>query len=390
MKKNYLLLFVSLSAFFMLQSGFAQSPVINELYSRGTAVELDWIEIYNPTASSIDITGYKIYDSGGNAGTKPKKLFPGGSVIPANGVLVIITDDTDPSGFGLSSSGEKVWFEDASGTLIDSVDLVAITDTATSYGRMPDGSANWQILNPRTRGTLNSPVVVSVVINELFSRGTAAELDWIEIYNPSASSVDITGFKIYDSGGNAGTKPKKEFPVGSVIPATGFLVIIVDDTAASGFGLSSSGEKVWFENASGTVIDSVDLVAITDTAASYGRFPDGSASWNILIPRTRGVANILTSVEDDFNTISEYQLYQNYPNPFNPTTTINFTIPATSNVSLKVFNILGKEVATLVNETKSAGNYSINFDASGLSSGVYFYQLTTDNFTSMKKFTLMK
>jgi hypothetical protein len=83
-------------------------------------------------------------------------------------------------------------------------------------------------------------------------------------------------------------------------------------------------------------------------------------------------------------------LNQNYPNPFNPTTTISFTIPSTSNVSLKVFNILGKEVATLVNESKSAGNYSINFNASGLSSGVYFYQLTTDNFTSTKKFILMK
>lgn len=390
MKKNYLLLFVVISAFFMLQIGFAQTPVINELYSRGTAAELDWVEIYNPTASSIDITGYKIYDSGGQAGTKPKKLFPVGSVIPANGVLVIITDDTDPSGFGLSSSGEKVWFENASGLLIDSVDLVAITDTATSYGRMPDGSSNWQILNPRTRGTLNSPAVVSVVINELFSRGTAAELDWVEIYNPASSSVDITGYKIYDSGGNAGTKPKKEFPAGSVIPANGFLVIIVDDTAASGFGLSSSGEKVWFENASGTIIDSVDLVAVTDTAASYGRTPNGSANWQILVPRTRGTSNTLTSVDDDFTTISEYRLNQNYPNPFNPTTTISFTIPTTSNVSLKVFNILGKEVATIVNETKNAGNYSVKFDAGSLSSGIYFYQLTTDNFTATKKFTLLK
>jgi len=390
MKKSYLLLFVVLSAFFMLQSGFAQTPVINELYSRGTAAELDWVEIYNPTASSIDITGYKIYDSGGQAGTKPKKLFPVGSVIPANGVLVIVTDDTDPSGFGLSSSGEKVWFENASGLLIDSVDLVAITDTATSYGRMPDGSSNWQILNPRTRGTLNSPAVVSVVINELFSRGTASELDWVEIYNPASSSVDITGYKIYDSGGNAGTKPKKEFPAGSVIPANGFLVIIVDDTAASGFGLSSSGEKVWFENASGTLIDSVDLVAVTDTAASYGRTPNGSANWQILVPRTRGTSNTLTSVDDDFTTISEYRLNQNYPNPFNPTTTISFTIPTTSNVSLKVFNILGKEVATIINETKIAGNYSVKFNAGGLSSGIYFYQLTTENFTATKKFTLLK
>jgi predicted extracellular nuclease len=365
--------------------------LMNELFSRGTTAEPDWIEIYNSSDTEKDISGYKIYDSGGQAGTKPKKEFPLGSTIPANGYLVIIVDDADPSGFGLSSSGEWVWFENASGTVVDSINLVAVTDTAASYGRLPDGSDNWEILVPRTRGFSNVPVTTSsVLINELFSRGTAAELDWIEIYNPTSSSVDITGYKIYDSGGQSGSKPKKEFPAGSVIPANGFLVIITDDTDPSGFGLSSSGEWVWFENTSGTVIDSINLVAVTDTAASYGRLPDGNANWQILVPRTRGYSNVFTDVEDNFNSINEYRLNQNYPNPFNPTTTISFTIPASGNVSLKVFNILGKEVATLVNETKSAGNYSVDFNAAGLSSGVYFYQLTTDNFTATKKFTLMK
>ena len=111
----------------------------------------------------------------------------------------------------------------------------------------------------------------------------------------------------------------------------------------------------------------------------------------ILVPRTRGTSNVVTDVENEFNLISEYRLNQNYPNPFNPTTTISYTIPMTSNVSLKIFNVLGKEVATLVNETKNAGNYSINFNGSRLRVAVFiFYQLTTDNFTSTKKFTLMK
>jgi hypothetical protein len=127
-----------------------------------------------------------------------------------------------------------------------------------------------------------------------------------------------------------------------------------------------------------------------DTTQSYSRYPDGNSTWQLTTTITKGFANTLTSVDDDFTTISEYILNQNYPNPFNPTTTISFTIPTTSTVSLKVFNILGKEVATIVNETKIAGNYSVKFNAGGLSSGIYFYQLTTDNFTATKKFTLLK
>ncbi len=351
------------------------TPVINELFSRGTAAEPDWIEIYNPASSSIDITGYKIYDNGGNSGSKPKKEFPAGSVIPANGFLVIITDDADPSGFGLSSSGEWVWFENAAGTVIDSVNMAAITDPEASYGRLPDGSDNWQILIPRTRGYSNVPVTSSVVINELFSRGTEVEPDWIEIYNLTSSSIDITGYKIYDSGGKSGSKPKKEFPAGSVIPANGFLVITTEDGDASAFGLSSSGEWVWFENSAGTVIDSVNMAAITDPEASYGRLPDGSNNWQILIPRTRGYSNTATDVEDEIKSVSEFQLFQNYPNPFNPSTKINFNLAVASKVKLTIYNLLGQVVNTLVNGNYTAGNHTVSFDASGLNSGVYFYKI---------------
>ncbi len=88
---------------------------------------------------------------------------------------------------------------------------------------------------------------------------------------------------------------------------------------------------------------------------------------------------------------AQYSLEQNYPNPFNPTTTINFSIPRSSEVSLRVYDALGKEVATLVNEFRNAGNYSVNFAASpNLTSGVYYYTISADNFTSTKKLMLVK
>jgi hypothetical protein len=87
---------------------------------------------------------------------------------------------------------------------------------------------------------------------------------------------------------------------------------------------------------------------------------------------------------------TEYELYDNYPNPFNPATTINFQIPKDGYVTLKVYDILGREVATLVNEEKKAGSYSYKFDASELSSGVYIYKITANDFVQSKKMLLMK
>ena len=102
--------------------------------------------------------------------------------------------------------------------------------------------------------------------------------------------------------------------------------------------------------------------------------------------------DIVVSV-DDKNTKpvpSSFILYQNYPNPFNPTTNIEFRISDFGFVSLKVYDVLGREIATLVNEEKLAGNYEVEFDGSKLSSGVYFYRLNSGSFISTKKMLLIK
>jgi len=95
-------------------------------------------------------------------------------------------------------------------------------------------------------------------------------------------------------------------------------------------------------------------------------------------------------IEIDVGTPLNYELSQNYPNPFNPSTTIKFSIPEKGNVNLLVYNILGEEVAILLNEVKEAGVHTINFDAAELKSGIYFYRLQAADFVETKKMILMK
>jgi len=99
---------------------------------------------------------------------------------------------------------------------------------------------------------------------------------------------------------------------------------------------------------------------------------------------------IPTDVIEITGEFNDYSLSNNFPNPFNPATKIRFRIADFGFVSLKVYDVLGNEIATLVNEEKPVGSYEIEFDASHLTSGVYFYQLRAGSFNQIKKMVLMR
>jgi len=102
-------------------------------------------------------------------------------------------------------------------------------------------------------------------------------------------------------------------------------------------------------------------------------------------------SNLITLIEGNSVELpTEYRLEQNYPNPFNPSTTIRFSLPLREQVILKVFDALGREVTTLVDKQMEAGEYSVVFNTSGLSSGVYFYRLKAGNFVEQKKMVFVK
>lgn len=127
--------------------------------------------------------------------------------------------------------------------------------------------------------------------------------------------------------------------------------------------------------------EGIDTIAY-DATSNHNDGAISGATW---------VISGVLDVESIPGTIPEtLSLEQNYPNPFNPVTTIQYSIPKRSNIKLKVYDVLGNEVVTLVNEEKDSGVYTINFDASQLSSGVYFYGIQSREFTQTKKLILMK
>jgi len=127
-----------------------------------------------------------------------------------------------------------------------------------------------------------------------------------------------------------------------------------------------------------------------------GNVSNGKVSYRLKQIDNDGKYEYSKEIEIDLGTPNEFSLSQNYPNPFNPSTTIRYSIPnviageAKQSVVLKVYDILGNVVATLVNEQKSAGNYEVKFNASNLSSGIYFYKLQSGSFVQTKKFILIK
>lgn len=185
--------------------------------------------------------------------------------------------------------------------------------------------------------------------------------------------------------------------------------------------LSGYGKRINISHSSmdAAIIGNFHVVPINSSAAFsktgkwYDFFSGGSievTDVNMLIPLQPGEFKIftteklftpepglLTDVEEIFggSDPTQFQLYQNYPNPFNPTTRIRFAIPSntkneTSNVVLKVYDVLGNEIITLINEKKNAGIYEVEFNSSNLAGGVYFYQLKADNHLETKKMILLR
>ncbi len=257
----------------------------------------------------------------------------------------------------------------------------------------------------------------NIVINEINYNSSESfdSGDWIELYNPTDEEINIGGWYFSDSD----DAHKFYFPSETILGVNQYIVLVENENAFTslfpdvnnyisevGFGLSGSGEFMKIVDTNGQIIDSLTY----DDKTPWPEEPDGNGAtlelFDALLDNSLGenwrastgngtpgkVNSVVSSVEDpgDENIPEMFTLYQNYPNPFNPTTRITYSTSQMSHVTITVYDLIGREISTLINEQKPAGFYSVEFDASNLSSGVYFYQMKTSESTQIKKMVLLQ
>jgi len=153
-------------------------------------------------------------------------------------------------------------------------------------------------------------------------------------------------------------------------------------TDRNGVFLTTNNGTSWTAVNSGLTNTIVRSFAVSGAYLFVGT--EGGGVWR------RPLSEMITDVESISEFPQHFSLEQNYPNPFNPSTTISYQFPTQSHVTLKVYDVLGHEVATLLNEEKPAGAYTVRWDANGVASGVYFYRMSAGSFVDVKKLVLLK
>ncbi|MBZ0199611.1 MAG: T9SS type A sorting domain-containing protein, partial [Ignavibacteriaceae bacterium] len=248
-------------------------------------------------------------------------------------------------------SNDIAWFSDINGNIL--------------YTQ--DGGASWTQAKKINNNGLYS---MSIVGNDLWTSGNGGTI--IKGYSDPLIPVELSSFTAAVSGKD----------------------VILNWTTAtemnnSGFQIerklgSTTWAKVGFVEGKGTTTEKSSYVF--NDKPSF----NGSVSYRLKQIDLDGSFKYSNVVEVNISAPSKFELSQNYPNPFNPNTTIKYSVAAKSQVELNIYNILGSKVASLVNEIKEAGSYQVDFNASQLSSGVYFYELNAGNFTAKRKMILLK
>lgn len=355
----------------------------------------EWLTLFGYTSvTNSRITGNIIHDIIEEKTRSAAGIIVSGSGNPSNNVVAnnMIYNVRSNGTFGEqcvgigigAGNGDKVVFNSV--RLEGDIDTGSVTTATGSTAGIRVGSFSAQNLT-----LMNN--IVSVDINS-----NTASLDHYAIVVPSSSYTWGTGGIDYnDYHINASNLQMKLGGVGTLLPYTAVADLVgwksvftpnrdgnsksfqPDFTSSSDLHLNVSSQNV---NYTGTPIAGVTTDFDDETRHNVAPYIGADEKPDIVL--TDVALNTAAAVPQQFT------LYQNFPNPFNPVTSIQYSVPSNQKVILKVFDLLGKEAATLVSEVKETGNYTVQWNASSFASGVYFYTLHAGNFVATKKLLLMK
>ena len=313
------------------------------------------------------------------------------------------TNQIYPMNFSPIPNTEKV---EESDRWVGTIPPLGSGQTGKFYIYVKDNQNQFESYPRKSAIEIKSKQTISndILINEFMADNVSTIMDsvdeyddWIELYNPTSTPITLTGRYLTDKTDNL-TKYKFTQPDLNLNP-NAYLLIWCDEQESqegihTNFKLSKSGEYIALVETDGiSIIDSISF-GPQQTDVSLGRYPDGSASWTFLQFPTPGSANTITSVENNYFTPNEFNLSA-YPNPFNPSTTISFTIPERSEVSIIIYDILGNEVKRIFNQEVQAGSYQASWDATNnysknVSSGIYIVRINSNQQSKNLKLMLLK
>lgn len=360
-----------------------------------------WIDTYdNPEMNDIDIANAMILDGSGN--------------IYVTGYSIGTGSAEDFATVKYNALGDELWVRRYNGTgndyditsaiAVDGSGNIIVTGFSAGNGSSedyatvkydPQGSSLW--INRYNGNSNNYDISTSVTADD---QGNV----YVTGYSyDDLNSEDYATIK-YSPGGDQLWVSKYNGTSGEYDIATSVKVDVKGDVYVTGYSFdfdtkenyatvkyNSAGSEIWvqvYNGASdGSDIASALFTDANDNVYVTGYSYDGPNSVDYVTfkySQTVGINQISNSI------VNGYELKQNYPNPFNPVTKINYELPVTNYVSLKVFDISGKEVSVLVNQVQTQGSYEVSFDASNLTSGIYYYKLETNSFSAAKKMLLIK
>ena len=406
MKKIFTVLFL-LSSFVWGQVG---SVIITEIMynpnSSESNTKTQYIEIGNTTGSSIDLSGWTIDDEDSDG----PNTIPAGTIIPAYGIVVICggteADFRSSWGSAIDVNAIIVSLEDDGQTMFN---LSNSPSSTNEIIQLSDASANlidevnYDDSNPWPSDNGASSIYLNLLPSSMNSTNNDDGSNWSNSVSGTDGAIQnnsTTGSSGVWNGNDIGSPGNVQGQGTLPVELTTFSASVVNNsvelswetaTEVNNYGFSverkpETGDwsELGFVEGSGNS-NSPKHYSYTDSEIGTGKY-----FYRLKQVDIDGSFEYSDAIEVDMDSPVKYELSQNFPNPFNPTTSIQFSLPETGKVKLAVYNVIGEQVAVLVNKNMEAGFHNARFDASKLNSGIYIYKLEVNNFTQIRKMMLVK